>query len=119
MPDPYFAGWPGRVAIAVTSGETPRVILAESPEVLSRAIALQWVARTAPKDIAPAWRESIRRALLEENWSDAAFFWMQGVGESVDAYPDETLWTDDLLDADRASMEIRMSAIFRDEDGEA
>lgn len=114
MPDPYFAGWPGRVAIAVTHGESPRVLLAESPEVLSRAIALQWVARTPAAEISPAWRGSIRRALLEENWSEAAFFWMQGVGESADAYPDETLWTDALLDADRASMEIRMSAIFSD-----
>ncbi len=114
MPDPYFAGWPGRVAIAVTGGESPRLLLAESPEVLSRAIALQWVARTPPEDISPAWLRSIQNALLEENWSDAAFFWMQGVDESVDAYPDETVWTDELLDADRASMEIRMSAIFRE-----
>ena len=117
MPDQYFASWPGRLAVAVTRGDSPRVIVAESPEVLSRAIALQWVARTPSAEVNPAWLGSIRRALLEENWSDAALFWMQSVGEPLDAYPDETVWTDELLDADRAAMEIRIAAIFND-DGE-
>lgn len=116
MADPHFAGWPGRAAVAVTHGEAPQVLLAESTEVLSRAIAMFWVARTPADQVPPAFLGGIRRALLDEDWSEAVLQWMFSAGELVDAYPDETIWTDDRLDADRAALEIRMAPIFRDAD---
>jgi hypothetical protein len=33
---------------------------------------------------------------------------------TIDAYPDERVWTSARLDADYASMEIRLSPIFED-----
>lgn len=115
MPDAHFAGWPGRAAVAVTHGDSPRVLVAESTEVMSRAIALLWVARTPASQVRPGYLGSIRRALLEEDWSEAVLQWMFSMDEVVDAYPDETMWTDEMLDANRASMEIRMAPIFADE----
>ena len=114
MPDPSYAGWPGRVAVAITHGESPRVLLAESNEVLSRAIALCWVASTPAEQVPAAFLTSIRRALLDEDWSEAVLQWMFSAGDVVDAYPDETMWTDERLDADRASMEIRVAPIFKE-----
>ena len=39
---------------------------------------------------------------------------MFSAGDLVDAYPDETVWSDALLDAERASMEIRIAPIFKE-----
>ena len=114
MPDPRFAGWPGRVAVAMTHGESPRVLIAESTEVLSRAIALFWVASTPSEQVPETDLSAIRRALLDENWSEAVLHWMSSAGDVVDAYPDETMWTDERLDAETASMEIRVAPIFRE-----
>lgn len=89
------------------------MLIAESEEVLSRAIALLWVARTHSRDLDSGSVGGIREALLEENWSEAVIEWMSAAGEIVDAYPDEEIWTEARLDAERASMEIRMSPIFK------
>jgi hypothetical protein len=35
-------------------------------------------------------------------------------GIAIDAYPDEVVWTEAALDAERASLEIRMSPLFRE-----
>jgi hypothetical protein len=32
----------------------------------------------------------------------------------IDAYPDEIVWTESVLDAERATLEIRMAPLFRD-----
>jgi hypothetical protein len=50
--------------------------------------------------------------LLEERWGDAVFLWMEATGSVVDAYPDEDVWTEERLDQDRASFEIRIAPIF-------
>jgi hypothetical protein len=38
--------------------------------------------------------------------------WMDATGTVVDACPDEEVWTEERLDQDRASFEIRVSPIF-------
>ncbi len=107
------ARWPGRIAVAVRRGDVPEVFLAESEAVLGRLVALRLVARTSPEAVSdPELLIEIRRALLEERWADAVVGWMHATGETVDAYPDERLWNSARLDADYASMEIRLSPIF-------
>lgn len=116
MPDRSpSAGWPGRVAVGVVRGDPPEVYLADSDATLSRLLALRLVAQTPSEHLrASGHLETIREAMMEERWADAVLSWMEVTGEIVDAYPDELLWTERALDADGASMEIRMAPIFDD-----
>ena len=109
-------GWPGRVAVGVLHGDTPEVFLAESDAVLGRLLAVRVVGPSRPEDFAPGILEEIRSALLEQRWADAVTAWMLASGEVLDGYPDEEVVTEEMLDDDRASMEIRLSPIF---DGQA
>lgn len=104
--------WPGRIAIGVVRSDPPEVFLAEDEHVLSRLLALRVVAATGPTDVPAEALERIRAALLEERWADAVDEWINSVGEPVDAYPDEEVWTATMLDEDTASMEIRVARIF-------
>ena len=107
------ARWPGRVAVGVRRGDVPDVFLAESEAVLGRVLALRLVARTPAGAISDAMMlERMRSALLEERWGDAVAAWMEYTGEIVDGYPDEPVLTNARLDADTASVEIRLSPIF-------
>ena len=105
-------GWPGRVAVGVLHGDTPEVFLAESDAVLGRLLAVRLVGPSRPEDFAPGVLDEIRSALLEQRWADAVTAWMQASGEVLDGYPDEEVVTEEMLDDERASMEIRLSAIF-------
>jgi len=89
--------------------------LAEDEYVLGRAVALEIVADTSPDHFDSKSLERIRTALLEERWADAVGDWIEATGRAVDGYPDEPVWTESRLDEDTASMEIRMSRIFREE----
>lgn len=109
-------GWPGRAAVAVTRGDPPQVFLAESDAVLARLVALRLVARTASSSFAvDSDLREIRDALLSDRWGDAVALWMAAPGEFVDAYPDEEIWAAEMLDDERASLEIRLAPIFVDE----
>jgi hypothetical protein len=109
-------GWPGRVAVGVVRSDPPAVFLAESPEVLSRVLALEVVAQTRPQELShrPGLLEKIREALLEERWADAVFSWIDATGEAVDAYPDEPVWSERRLDIEKASLEIRVAPVFEE-----
>jgi hypothetical protein len=102
------------VAVGIVRGDPPEVYLAEDEHVLSRVLALRVVAISDPADYDTDTLDRIRGALLEERWADAVAAWIAAGGEAVDGYPDEPVWTDAQLDADRASMEIRMAPIFHD-----
>jgi len=109
------AGWPGRVAVAVTREDPPRVFLADADEALSRLLAVRLVAATSPRSLhRQHLTNAIRQALLDNRWADAVDLWMEATGEVLDAYPDEVLWSARLLDDERASMEIRVAPIFDD-----
>lgn len=102
-------------AYAVTRDDLPTVLLATSADVISRVVALKLVAATPAGQIRPpAALESIRTALLEERWADAVVEWMEATERIVDVYDDEQVWSEADLDEDRASLEIRVSLIFRD-----
>jgi hypothetical protein len=76
-------------------------------------LALELVARADPDVLEAAGvLQRVREALLEERWADAVVLWMEATNEPVDAYPDEPIWTEQRLDEEKASLEIRMAPIF-------
>lgn len=106
--------WPGRVAVGIVRADPPEVYLAEDEFVLSRVLALKVVAASAPGSFGAGTLERIRSALLDERWADAVVEWIEAIGEPVDGYPDEEVWTEARLDEDTAAMEIRVARIFDD-----
>jgi hypothetical protein len=114
VPDESHAGWPARAAVAIVRSDPPQVFLAQDPEVLSRLVALQVVARAEASELSSDALQRIREALLSEHWAPAVAMWIEATGEAVDAYPDEVIWSDRQLDAELASLEIRLQPIFED-----
>jgi len=117
VPDQSRAGWPGRVAVAIVGSDPAQVYLATDEAVLSRVLALKVVARLDPAYLPADALRRIRSALLEERWADAVGEWIQARGETIDAYPDEDVWSESRLDAEVAALEIRMQRIFDGDDG--
>lgn len=113
MPDVPRPHLPGRAAVAVVRSDPPQVFLAEDDEILGRVLAIKLVAQTPPEQLGSRLTE-VREALLDERWADAVLAWMSATGDVVDAYPDDTIWTDARLDADAAALEIRLSPAFRE-----
>jgi hypothetical protein len=106
----------GRIAFAVVHDDPPSVYVADDVDVLSRVLALELVARTPATEIANLARlERMRAALLEERWADALGEWIDETGRVVDAYPDESVWTEARLDLEHATLEIRMAPLFSDD----
>lgn len=101
------------VAYAVVTGSDPVVILAEDEDVLTRAIAVEVVARSSAAQLG-SYAEGIRAALLEGRWVDAVERWMSATGERIDAYPSERVWDEGSLDEDVVGLELRMRRLFSD-----
>lgn len=101
------------VAYAVVTGDDPIVVLAEDEGVLTRAIALEVVARSSAAQLGSR-ADSIRSALLEGRWVDAVQGWMSATGERIDAYPSERVWDESSLDEDVIGLELRMRRLFSD-----
>ena len=112
MPDLPRPRLSGRAAVAIVRSDPPQVFLAEDDEVLGRVLAIKLVAQTPPEQLG-SFAAEIRDALLDERWADAVLAWMTATGDVVDAYPDDTVWTEHQLDADAAALEIRLAPIFR------
>lgn len=108
-------GWPGRVSVAVLRSDPPLVFLAENDAVIGRLLALRLVARSQERELeSSGLLADIRNALLEERWGDAVAMWMRATSQVVDVYPDDEIVTEERLDHDYASVEIRLSPIFDD-----
>ena len=60
-------------------------LLADSQETLNKVIALRWIGEWIPDDDTAA--APVRRAILDERWSDAVIGWMEATGEVLDIYP--------------------------------
>ncbi|MEA2478016.1 MAG: hypothetical protein QOC87_2215 [Actinomycetota bacterium] len=101
-------------AYAVVRGNEPIVYLAESSDVISRALALDLVAQLPASEVGdPAHLEEMRRALLEERWADALIVWMEETGTTVDVYEGSPkVWTERELDLEQAALEIRMAPLL-------
>ena len=63
-----------RIAYAVVPGDDPIVVLAEDDEILTRAVALEVVASTAPAELGDRVGR-IREALLEDEWLEACLLY--------------------------------------------
>ncbi len=98
--------------MAVVRSDPPQVFVATDADVLNRLVALKVVATTDPRRLPPDLLHGIREALLAERWGDAVTDWMRATGETLDAYPDEDVWSDESLGIDVALFEIRMARIF-------
>lgn len=101
------------VAYAVVTGDDPIVVLAEDEGVLTRAIALEVVARSSAAQLGLR-AEAIQTALLERRWVDAVEGWMSATGQRIDAYPSERVWDESSLDEDVIELELRMRRLFSD-----
>ena len=89
--------------------------VAASDAVLSRLLALRLVAATSPSSFGQTGDlEQVREALLDARWADAVLAWMEATGEIVDTFTDEPITLERTLDADFASVEIRLARIFDD-----
>lgn len=107
----------GRIgAWAVVRDEAPRVFAASNREVLSRLLAVELVANTAPAELSSAVQLGhIRRALLEERWGDALASWIEETGIAVDVYGEPLSVVEEKdLGVEDALMRIRMAPIFLD-----
>ena len=84
--------------------------------MLGRLLALKVVASSDPTVFGePGMLTRVRSALLDERWADAVSLWIDASGTAVDGYPDEDLWTDEALDAEFTSLELRMTRLFQDD----
>lgn len=103
-------------AFAIVRQQEPQVFLAEDSTVLDRVLALHIVAQLSSAEVTSSARlEEMRRALLEERWADALAAWIEETGVPVDVYDERPrVWTASQLDAEQASMEIRLSPLFVD-----
>lgn len=100
-------------AYAIVKSDPPQLFLADNAPVISRLIAVKVVAAADPSIFGSFRDANVRQALLEERWADAVVLWMDATGVDIDVYEEYVpVWTDDDLDAEMASMEIRMSRIF-------
>lgn len=101
------------VAYAVVTGDDPVVVIAEDDAVLTRAIAVEIVARSSAAELG-SFAGGIRDALLEGRWVDAVERWMSATGNGIDAYPSERIWDEESLDEEVTGLELRMRRLFAD-----
>lgn len=102
------------VAYAVVRHDPPQVLAADDLDVLHRVLAIQLVARTPARDLAPGYAEMLRTALLEERWGDAVAYWIDITGVAVDVYGDLRVWTAAELTAETTEFELQFTPLFQD-----
>lgn len=103
---------PRVVACAVVRDEPPQVFIADDVDTLHWVLALRLVAATDPRSLARDTVQSIRRSLLDEQWSDAVLHWIAATSTAVDVYPSYDLF--DIDDLDLAAVELQFAPLFRD-----
>ena len=100
--------------MAIVRSDPHQVFVASDAEVLTRLVALKVVATTNPARLPEGLLQDIQTALLDERWGDAVTQWMRATGETLDAYPDEEVWSAESLESDLAVFEVRMARIFNE-----
>jgi hypothetical protein len=100
-------------AVAIIKGDPPEVLLAESATAMARLLAVRVVAAADPAAFDSDVLSTLRQSLLEERWADAVVIWMETFDTFIDVYEQFVpVWTEDHLDEQYASMEIRVSRLF-------
>ena len=102
-------------AVAIIKGDPPQVLLAENATAMARLLAVRVVATSDPSSFERETLSALRSALLEERWADAVVIWMETFETFIDIYEEFVpVWTENQLDEQYASMEIRVSRLFAD-----
>lgn len=102
----------GVVACAVVRDDPPQVFVADDEDTLQWVLALHLVAATDPRSLPLETVESIRTALLDEQWGEAVSLWMSATETVVDVYPSYDLH--DRRDIALAEAELQFRPLFRD-----
>ena len=102
------------VAYAVVRFDPPEVYLAEDIEVLQRLLALELVADTDPALLTVEGADELRRALLDERWSDAVVTWMELSSVAVDVYTFLPIFGPDELPSELIGAQLQFKRLFRD-----
>lgn len=100
--------------MAIVRSDPHQVLVATDTDVLTHLVALKVVATTDSRSLPGHLVDNIQTALLDERWGDAVTEWVRATGESLDAYPDEEVWSDESLENAMASFEVRMAPIFNE-----
>jgi hypothetical protein len=103
---------PQLLAYAVVHHDPPDVLAAEDLEVLHRVLAIELVARTPARDLAPSEAKKLRDALIGERWGDAVAQWIDITGVAVDVYSDLRAWTAAELTAETTEFELQFTPLF-------
>jgi len=101
-----------QLAYAVVRSDPPAVFVADDVDTLQWVLALKLVARTPGPSLDAATAESLRHALLAEEWSRAVFEWIEATGTPVDVYPEIEVY-----EARHVAMgpaELQFTPLFRD-----
>jgi len=101
------------VATAVVHTEPPSVYLADDLDTLHRLLALEVVARTAPR-LLNGHAGEVRSALLAERWGDAVVSWIRETGVGIDVYSNNSVYTDEDLPSELIGAQLQFAALFRD-----
>ena len=99
-------------AYAVVHHDPPEVLAAEDLDVLHRVLAIELVARTPARDLAPRQAEMMRAALIDERWGDAVVQWIAITGVAVDVYSDLRAWTAAEVAAETTEFELQFTPLF-------
>ena len=102
------------VAYAVVRFDPPGVYLAEDIDVLQRLLALELVADTDPALLTPEGAGELRKALLDERWSDAVVTWMELSGVAVDVYTFLPVYGSGELPSELIGAQMQFKRLFRD-----
>lgn len=118
MSQPLLPGETARIgAYAIVRSQEPTIFLAEDSATISRVLALHLVAQLPGSRVgSPARLKEMRDAVLEERWADAVVAWIEETGTAVDVYEGAPkVWTGSDLNAEAATLELRLAPLFQDE----
>ena len=101
-----------QLAYAVVRFDPPKVFVADDVDTLQWVLALNVVARTPASVLDGATADSLRRALLAEQWSRAVFDWINATGTPVDVYPEIEVYESDHVAMGAA--ELQFTPLFQD-----
>ncbi len=101
------------VAYAVVHDGSPTVLLANDVEILQRVIATQIVAQTDPSRLTSEQVTGLQESLINEQWGDAVFDWIENTGIAIDVYTTTIVWSAEMLPDEVTSFELRTTPLFR------
>jgi hypothetical protein len=103
---------PKVVACAIVHDDPPEVFVADDIETLNWVLALKLIASVPGAEVPAGLRESLRRALRDEQWGEAVQLWMEVRPGHIDVYPSYNLY--EAAEVELAAQELQFTPLFRD-----